>query len=431
MVHVLFVTPYYPPEISAPAVRIHETAMRLVKRGYQVTVLTTFPNFPYGIVQDKYRGQRVRREERDGVKIVRVWSYASPNKGFFPRILGQLSFGCLAAPLGWRAVGQPDVIIVESPPLFDALSGRVLAWLKHCPFIFTVADLWPEAAIQMGVLRNKMLICLAEWLERSTYRKAALVWVVSEGIRQLLIQRGVPAERLFLLTNGVDTTLFHPFPKEAARAELGWDKRFIVLYAGTHGLAQGLPTLIEAAERMKSHVNVHFCFAGEGAVKAELMAHAQKVGLENVSFLPSQAHDRLPLLLAAADLCLVPLHKVSLFETTLPVKMFEIMACGRPMLLSADGQARVLAEQEAGVALFVEPENVEALTSAILYAQEHPEMLEERASRGRAYVEKYFDREKLVQGLEAQIARLLQTRTAQLTERGKLAGQTVAEKNRV
>jgi glycosyltransferase involved in cell wall biosynthesis len=305
------------------------------------------------------------------------------------------------------AVGHPDVIIVESPPLFDAIAGRILAWLKRCPFIFMVADLWPEAAVQMGVLRNKVLIRLSEWLEWSTYRRASLVWVVSEGIRDLLIRRGLSPERIFLLTNGVDTTLFLPMSKKLARAELGWDNRFIVLYAGTHGLAQGLSTIISAAEQMRDRSDIHIYFVGDGEVKAGLVARAQSGDLENVTFLDSQPHDRLPLLLAAADVCVVPLRKVALFETTLPVKMFEVMACARPMLLSADGKAREVAEQRAGAAIYVEPENAEALVSAILYLREHPEVAEKLGNRGRAFVETHFDRERLTIQLEARVAMLL------------------------
>lgn len=410
MVHVLFITPYYPPEISAPSVRISEMATQLVRRGYQVTVLTTFPNFPYGVVAAEYRGHLLLREERDGVKVIRVWSYASPNKGFFPRVLGQLSFGCLAAVLGWKAVGRPDVMIVESPPLFDAISGRLLAWLKRCPFIFTVADLWPEVAVQMGVLRNKLLIRMSEWLEWSTYRRAGLVWVVTEGLRQVLIERGLPAERVFLLTNGVDTTLFRPLSRQDARAELGWHEPFIVLYAGTHGLAQGLPTIIRAAEYLQDRADIQIYFVGEGAVKAELIAQVQSKGLKNVTFLASQPHARLPLLLAAADICLVPLRKVDLFKWDLPVKMLEAMACGRPIVLSADGVARDIAEREAGAAVYVEPENAEAQAAAILRLREHPELAAELGKRGRTFVVEHFDREKLVFDLETHIARLLGTK---------------------
>jgi colanic acid biosynthesis glycosyl transferase WcaI len=407
MTRILFITPYYPPEKSAPAIRISETAQCLVKHGYQVTVLTTFPNFPSGIVPQEYRGHLIQREVRGGVSIVRVWSYITPNRGFLRRILGQLSFGCIAPLLGWKEVGRPDVIIVESPPLFDAIGARMLAWGKHCPFIFTVADLWPEAAIQMGVLRNQVLIRLAEWLEWSTYRRSSLVWVVSEGLRDLLIQRGLAQERIFLLTNGVDTTLFRPLPQAQARVELCLDERFIVLYAGTHGLAQGLETVLDAAQLLREQTDIHFVFAGDGETKSHLMTDARRYGLKNVTFLDFQPHDRLPLLLAAADVCLVPLRKVRLFEATLPVKMFEIMACDRPILLAADGIARRLAEQEAGTAIYVKPEDADALASAILYLYEHPEVAGTLGRRGRAFVEARFDREKLVETLESQITTLI------------------------
>src|SRR5215470_14015031 len=141
MAHILFITSYYPPEKGAAAVRVSETATRLVKRGHQVTVLTTVPNYPTGIVPPEYRGHLVQQESLDGVRVIRIWSYVSPNRGFLRRILAQLSFGCLAPLLGWGEVGDPDIMIVESHPLFNAIAGHALAWGKHCPFVFTVSDL--------------------------------------------------------------------------------------------------------------------------------------------------------------------------------------------------------------------------------------------------------------------------------------------------
>lgn len=404
---ILFITPYYPPEKGAPQVRVSETARYLVKQGYQVTVLTTVPNYPSGIVPTEYRGRVIQNEIRDGVRIVRVWSYVSPNKGFLRRILAQLSFGCLAPFLGWRGVSRPDVIIVESPPLFDAIAGRMLAWLKHCPFIFTVADLWPEIAIQMGALRNPILIWLARWLEWSTYRRANLVWVVTEGILNTLIQRGLPPEHIFLLTNGVDTTKFRPLPKARARTELGWDDRFTVLYGGSLGPSHGLATLLKAAEQIRDRTDIHIVLAGDGAEKADLEAKALRLDLRNVTFLGSQPHNLMPLLLAGADICLVPGLKVPINEGVLPFKMFEVMASARPILLAMDGEARRLAEQEAGAAIYVEPENPSALASAILYLYERPEEAELMGKRGRAFVEARFDRRQLTLALEAQINKLI------------------------
>jgi colanic acid biosynthesis glycosyl transferase WcaI len=406
--HILFITPYYPPEITPPAMRINETAMKLVKSGHQVTVLTTFPNFPSGVVPPEYRGYRILRENMEGMQVVRVWSYISPNRGFLRRILAQLSFGCLAPLLGARAVGRPDLIIVESPPLFDAIAGRMMAWFKHCPFIFTVADLWPESAIQLGVLRNRLLIRLAEWLEWSTYHRAGAVWALTEWIRDVLIQRGLSSEQVFSVTNGVDTTKFRPLPKAQCRAELGWDERFTVLYAGNHGLVYGMITVLDAADLLRDCRDVHIVLVGDGIKKAELMEQAERRNLKNVTFLDSMPHNKMPQLLSAADVCLIPLRRLPLLKGTLPFKMFEIMACARPFILGAeDGLARQLIEQEAKSAICVEPENATGLASAILYLHDHPYEAEELGQRGCTFVGTRFDREQLTAVLEAHIARLV------------------------
>jgi glycosyltransferase involved in cell wall biosynthesis len=408
MARILFITSYYPPEKGAAAIRISETAMRLVKRGHQITVLTTVPNYPTGIVPPEYRGRLIQRESLNGVCVVRVWSYIAPNKGFLRRIVAQFSFGCLAPLLGWKDVGCPDIIIVESHPLFNAIAGRILAWSKHCPFIFMVSDLWPESAIQLGMLRNPVLIWLSERLEWSTYQRASLVWALTAGIQNRLIQRGLSPKRLFLLTNGTDTNKFRPLPQSQARAELGWNDRFTVLYAGNHGLAQGLTTVLEAAEGLRNHTDIWIVLVGDGAAKADLVIQAQERGLENVTFLDSQPHDRMPILLAGADICLVPMRKVPLFEGALPSKMYEVMSCARPIVLGVEGEARRMVEQVAEAAIYVEPENTEALVSGILYLRDHPEEAERLGLRGRTYVEAHFDRDQLTAELDMHIVMLLE-----------------------
>ncbi len=407
MIQILFITPYYPPEKGAPQIRISETAQRLVQRGYHVTILTTVPNYPTGLVAREYRGHLVQEEMIKGVRVVRVWSYISPNKGFFRRILAQFAFAWLAPMLGWKRIGHPDVIIVESPPLFDAFAGRMLAWLKRCPFIFTVSDVWPESAVQLGILRQRSLIRLAEWLEWSTYRRAARVWAVTEGIRHALIARGLPSEQVFVLTNGVDTKTFRSLPQVQARTEFGLNGCFIVLYAGTHGIAQGLTTVLDAAQLLRERSEIHFVLVGDGSEKNDLVASAQQRGLENITFFDPLPHERMPLLLAACDICLVPLRKVPLFAGALPSKMYEAMACARPMILGVEGEAHQLVVQEAGAAIAVEPENASALASAILRLYEQPEETARLGERGRALVEARFDRDQLVEKLEAHILALL------------------------
>jgi glycosyltransferase involved in cell wall biosynthesis len=410
MAHILFITPFYSPEKGAAAVRVSETAERLVKRGHQVTVLTTLPNYPTGIVPPEYRGRVIQQEVIHEVRVVRIWSYITSNKSFLHRIMAQFSFGCLAALFGWRAVGSLDVIIVESHPLFNAISGRILAWRKHCPFIFMVSDLWPESAIQLGVLHNPVLIWLSKWLEWSTYKRASLVWALSEGIRDALIRGGLHPKHVFLVTNGADINKFRPMPKKQARTELEWDNRFTVLYAGTYGLSHGLSTVLDAAEKLRNRTDIHFVLVGDGTMKEDLIAQAQRQNLLNVTFWGPQQHDRMPLVLAGSDVCLVPMRKLPLFEGRLPLKMFEVMACARPFLLGVEGEARRLAVQNAGAAIYVEPDNAEALVSGILYLQEHPEERELLGKRGRAYVEAHFNRDHLTVELDARIEKLLDKR---------------------
>ena len=409
MSHILFITYYYPPEKGAAMVRISETAKRLVKLGHQVTVLTTVPNYPTGIVPLEYRGRIIQEEMRDGVRVVRVWNYINSNTTFMRRILPHISFNLLAPLLGGRAVGHPDVIIACSLPLFNAIAGRLLSWWKRCPFIFWVADLWPETPIQLGMLRNRLMIRLSQWLEWSAYEHASIVWVVAEGVRNDLIQRGFPPERIFLGINGVDTALFRPIPQTPVqvRRGLGWDDRFTVLYAGTHGVVHGLMTVLDAADQMRDRTDIQFMFIGDGAEKTDLIEQARKRNLKNLTFLDAQPNAQMPLIYAAADICLIPARKAQVLKGFLPAKMFEIMACGRPILLGVDGEARWLAEQEAGAALYVEPENPGALVSAILHLKEHPDIAESLGERGRAFAEMKFDRDQLVRAVEARILKLL------------------------
>jgi glycosyltransferase involved in cell wall biosynthesis len=414
MAHILFISSNYPPEKGAAAVIVSENAKRLVKLGHRVTVLTTIPNYPTGIVPPEYRGKMLQREMIDGVEVVRAWSYTSPNKGFLRRIFAQLSFGCLVSFLGVRAVGQPDIIMVYSPPLFNAIAVRTMARLKHCPFIFMVADLWPESAVQFGVLHNPLLIKISEWLEWSTYQRASMVWVVSDGVRDLLIQRGLPSKHMFLIPNGVDTVRFRPLSKTQARAEFGWGDHFTALYAGTHGLAHGLQTILEAAEQLKHRDDIHFVLAGDGEEKEDLIAYAKAHNLKNITFMDAQPYDKMPLLYAAADLCIVSMRKVPLLATTLPLKMYEIMACARPFILAGKGMACQIAK-EAGAGLIVEPEDADALVSSLLYLREHPEEADGLGLRGRAHVEAHFDYDQLTTALNTRLDLLLEL------EKGSLA----------
>ncbi len=407
MAHILFISRYYWPEKAGAAVCVHETTRRLAEMGHQITVLTTVPNYPSGIVPQAYRGHMLQKETVDNVSIVRAWSYTSENKGFLKRIVSQLSFGCLAPLLAGKAVGKPDLIIVESPPLFNVIAAHVLAWWKRCPFLFWVADLWPESAIQLGVLHNPLLIALSQWLEQVTYRRARTVWAVTEGMRATLMRYGLAPERILLITNGVDTVKFQPGSQQQARCELGWDQRFTVLYAGTHGLSHGLTSVLDAATRIQHREDIRFVFAGTGAEKADLVALARRRELKNVVFLDAFPHEQMPLVLAAADVCLAHTRKLPIFEGMLPIKMYEAMACGRPLIVGLNGEARQIAEREARAALYVEPENAEALADAVCYLFDHPEVAALLGQQGRRYVCEHFDYDTLTARVDAHLKALL------------------------
>ncbi|WP_151757421.1 glycosyltransferase family 4 protein [Dictyobacter vulcani] len=405
--HILFISRYYYPEKAAAAVCVGETAKRLIRYGHQVTVLTTLPSYPTGIVPPRYRGRLLQIEFIDGVRVLRTWSYTSANRGFFKRISSYLSFGCLAALIGKKALGTPDLIIVGSPPLFNVIAAHLLTWFLHVPFIFWVADLWPESAVQLGILHNPILIKVAEWLEWQTYQRASLVWVVTEGMRTTLLRRGLRSEKIFLLPNGVDTARFYPISQTDARRQLGWPDMFTVLYAGTHGLTHGLHTVLDAAEKLRGQVDIRFVLLGDGAEKTTLMAEASRRQLTNIHFLQPLPHEAMPLALAASSICLAHTRKLPIFEDMLPMKMFEAMASGRPLLLALNGEACRVAVQEARAGIYCEPENPEALATGIFYLYTHPDTMKQLSQNGRSYIQTHFDYDYLTARLHEQLQLLI------------------------
>ena len=391
---ILFLTPYYPPEVGAPQARIHELALRLVKRGHRVQVLTALPNYPSGIVPPEYRDRAGTWEVRDGVEVHRTWIYATPNKGFVRRILAHLSF-MVSAILAAPRMAACDAVYVESPPLFDGIAGWVLAWSKGARMVFNVADLWPQSVVELGMIGPGLRLTLAQWLERWCYRVSDLILAVTTGIERDLQARGY-GDKVAWFPNGVDADRFEKGDGAAYRAELGLDGKFVVLYAGTMGLAQSLMTAIEAARRLEDDDRVRFVLAGDGAERDALCAAAG----HNVVMLPPQPGHRMPDLLAAADASLVSLRNVPLFLGAVPSKTYEAMAAGKPILLCAAGEAPdLLRRAEAGVV--VPPEDPDALAQAVRELQADPEARARMGGSGRRFVRQNFERDVLAARFEA------------------------------
>ncbi|MEY2476034.1 MAG: hypothetical protein QOG87_1349 [Actinomycetota bacterium] len=391
---VLVVTHYFPPEIGAPQARLSELARFWAEAGDDVTVLTGLPNHPTGVVPPAYRRGVRFRESAEGYRIIRTWLYATANEGVAKKTIGHLSFMVTSVLLGARASGRADVVVVSSPTFFSIFSAWFLARIKRARLVLDVRDLWPAIFVELGVLTNRRIIWLLERLELWAYRHADEVVVVSEGFRDNLIERGIRATKVHTVRNGVDLERFAPAPADAGtRARLGASaEQTLVLYTGAHGLSHGLTAVADAAAKLGDDP-VHFAFVGEGAAKHALEERVAELGLHNVTLLPGVPREEVPGLLAAADICLVPLRDVPLFSTFIPSKMFEYMASEKAIVGAVRGEpAQIL--REAG-AVVVEPEDPSALADAIRELANDPARRVRMGAEARVYVRDHFDRRAL------------------------------------
>lgn len=393
--HIYYIIHYFPPELNGGATRALELAKLWSLDGHRVTVLTGFPNHPNGVVPEVYRGKWFMEETVDGYTVRRNFIYATPNKGSFKRILNHISL-TISSVLGSMFKERPDVIIASSPPLFLGISGYILSKLKRVPYIFEVRDIWPQQAVDLGMLRNRYVIRAMEALEFFIYRGAAKVVGVAASTRRELTERGLDPGKIEIVFNGTDLEKFKPGPAdEALKARLGLQDKFVVSYIGTIGLSQGLATLVNTAQHLaQSHPAIHFLIVGDGAQRDMLVAMRDELGLQNITFLPPQPRAMVPDLYRLSDVTVVSLRNVPLFKSTIPSKIFEIMSCGTPMILAVEGEAQTIVE-EAGGGVCIPPENTDAMVEAILKLHHDPALLEQFATRGRAYVRAHYDRESL------------------------------------
>lgn len=391
--HIAFFCQYYPPETNAPASRTHEHARQWVASGHQVTVLCALPNHPDGVIPVGYRGRWLIHETIDGVNVLRTWLYATPNKDKLLRSFSFISFMVSSFCTGMTKLKKPDIIIGTSPQLLCAFAAYLVAAIQRVPFVLEIRDLWPQQIVDLGVIKSPLIIRPLVAIEMLLYRRAHTIIVVAGAMREKLISRGVPAEKIKVIPNGVDPDFFRPTPKaQHIRKQAGWENRFVALYIGTLGLSQGLDTLLETATLLeKDHPEVLIVLAGSGAERVRLQEKKAALGLGNVEFLPAQPKDRMPTLYCAADCCLVPLKDRDVFRHTIPSKMFEIMSCARPIILGVSGQAQTILERaNAGIA--IPPENPQALADTILHLKNNPELAQVYGQQGRDYVSVWYNR---------------------------------------
>jgi len=402
---ILYISQYFHPEIGATQTRAYEMASNWVKLGHDITMLCEFPNHPSGILPKRYRGKLLEKEALEGIRVQRSWVYATPNKTFFTRLAFYLSFMISAIFSGLFTGRIFDIVYATSPPFFVGVSGYVLSRLKNARFVFEVRDLWPDSAVELGELNNKRFVVWAQWLERFLYRKATKIIVVTKGMHNLLRSRGIDKNKLELIPNGTNTSIFMN-RGNAILKKLSLNDKFVVGYSGILGVAQGMEQLCKLVERMKQHEDVHFMFIGDGPKKAIIQEIKIERQLTNLTLLEEIPHDKIAEYISAWDVGLVPLRKNQLFKIVIPSKLYDNMACERPVLLSVDGEARKILET-ANAGVFVEPENTAQMMDAILFLKSKPEMCTEMGVNGRVYVSKFYSREKLAQKLEKSLVDIM------------------------
>jgi glycosyltransferase involved in cell wall biosynthesis len=405
---ILFITHYFPPEVNAPANRVHEHARAWVKDGHAVTVITGVPNHPRGRLYPGYANRWLQEERLDGVRVLRTWMYVTANEGFARRTASYVLF-MLTAILASLRAERPDVVVATSPQFFCGIAGAVAGALRGRPFVLEVRDLWPESIVALGQLRRgSPAVRALEAIERWLYRRAAGIVVVTRAFARHVAACGIPESRIALVYNGIDGEAWKPRPPSPELlAKHGIGGALRVGYVGTLGLAHGLMTVLDAAEKLAGE-GVELVFVGDGADRARIEAEAKRRGLANVHFVGQVPRSEVPAWLASLDVLLVMLRDLPVFETVIPSKLFEFAAMERPIVLAAPrGEVREMVEA-AGAGLAIDPENAEQLAGAIRELRANPARARERAARARAWAEAGFRREALAR----RMARFLEERAA-------------------
>lgn len=351
--HILFLSDNFRPESNAPAARLYEHAVRWVRAGHEVNVITCAPNFPEGKVYAGYRNRWRDVEWMDGIRVIRVKSFITANEGFLLRTLDYVSF-MFSSFVAGLLERRPDVVVATSPQFFCAVGGWALSAVRRLPFVFELRDLWPASIEAVGAMRSGRVLRTLERLELFLYRRAGAIIAVTESFRTDLVRRGIPGEKIHVVMNGVDRKYFSPRPVDPEFSAIyGTAGKFVVGYLGTHGLAHNLPGVLEAAELLRDRTDIMFIFAGSGAGRKQVEEIVGERQLTNVRLIPRQPKEVMPRLWSLCDLTVVPLRDSPVFSTVIPSKIFESMGMGVPILISVPaGEAvEIVLNAHAGVAV--------------------------------------------------------------------------------
>lgn len=397
--NILLITQYFPPETGAGSNRAFEHSKRWVKAGAKVTVVTCMPNYPNGIIPEKYKGYKFYAEEIDGINVIRTYTFATPNKGFFKRTLSYFSFMFSSVIQGRKKTKDFDLVLATSPPFTVGISGWILAKIKKVPFVFEVRDLWPDSIIQLEQIKSKLIIAILRKIEIHLYKSASKIISVTDSYVPIISKHGIAEEKIAVIKNGVDINFFSPARcDDNLKSQLGLSNKFVVSYFGTFGLSHSLVTLLNSAKILKHNSDIQFLLLGDGAESEKLKKYKDVHKLENVHILKSVPKKELIRYYTISDIMVVILKGIPLFETVIPSKIFEIMSMQKPIILAVKGESeRIINEAQSGET--IEPDNSEALSQKIFNLYNQPDLLLKYGQNGRMFVEKNFDREVIANRL--------------------------------
>lgn len=387
---VLILTQYFPPETGAPQARLSEMALLLKEKGYDIEILTAMPNYPAGKIQESYRGKISLRETWQGIPVVRTFIYPTKKPNLIPRLLNYFSFVFSSFVIGLFRTRRPDIILVESPPLFLGFSAVMLKWLKRSKLVFNVSDLWPETAVALGLYdRTSTFVRLAEKLERFFYRTANACTGQSYGIVRGVREKSGKTPVAFI-PNGADCEKFSPEHRNRSGLGHGFEQdKIVVGYAGLIGIAQGIGLILETAKRCQHRKGIVFTIVGDGPERDALEQQAKQDGLDNVVFTGLVAKENIPVMVASFDITIIPLK--SYIPGALPSKMYEAMASGVPILLAAEGDPKELL-QRADAGIYVPYDAVSSLAAAVEQLADDSDLRTQYGMQGRSYVLQHHQR---------------------------------------
>lgn len=375
--------------------RFNQFVKYWARKDNEITVIAGNVNIQFLIKQKKLKWKFIALErENVKIKVMRTYVSALYNKSFRGRLWAYLTY-TFSSTIAGLISGKQDIVIATSPPLFVAIPGYIISRIKRIPLIFEVRDLWPKFAIDTGVLTNSLIIKLSYWLENFIYKKAKLINVLTPAFKEYLIkEKKVSENKIIYIPNAADLDLMQPGEKNNwVRKKYNWQDKFVILYIGAHGLANDLSQIINVAKLLKNNKNILFVLVGDGMEKNKLIKKAELENLDNIQFIDSVPKEKVVDFINASDVCTAVLQPV--FTTTYPNKVFDYMACAKPIILPINGACRELVVEQAKAGIFVEPGNAREFKKAILFFYKNHEKLEKLGVNGYNFVRENFDRKKL------------------------------------